>query len=137
MQKETTGSCLCGQVKYACVEAPQFMGNCHCRDCQKASGSAYTPAMFFLESAVKVAGELKSYESKGDSEQSIWRQFCPTCGTWVFSKVAVMTGLIGVCAGTLDDTSRFKPQLDMYTDSAACWDKMDPALPKFPKAPRS
>lgn len=136
MEKTITGGCLCGKVRYAFSAKPLFAGNCHCRDCQKASGSAYTPAMFLPEDAVTVTGEVKSFESKGDSGQTVLRQFCPNCGSLVLSKVAVMPGLIGVRAGTLDDTSNFEPQIDMYTDSAAHWDVMNSTLPKFPKAPK-
>lgn len=137
MEKVITGGCLCGKVRYAFSTQPLFAGNCHCRDCQKASGSAYTPAMFLPQDTVTITGEVKDFESKGDSGQSVWRQFCPNCGTWVFSKVAVMVGLVGVRAGTLDDTANFEPQINMYTDSAAHWDVMNPLLPKFPKAPKS
>ena len=43
MANNFTGGCLCGQVRYECSADPFFMGNCHCRDCQKSSGGAYEP----------------------------------------------------------------------------------------------
>lgn len=135
MSEPITGRCLCGQVTYECVGEPEFTGNCHCRDCQKATGSAYTPELFFKETAVKLSGELKAYERQGDTGKSVWRNFCPHCGTWVCSRIEILPGIMGVLAGTLDDTSRFQPQMDIYTDSAACWDVMDPKLPKHGKLP--
>ena len=81
MSESITGSCLFGQVTYECVGEPEFTGNCHCRDCQKATGSAYTPELFFKETSVKVSGELKAFERQGDTGKSVWRHFCPHCGT--------------------------------------------------------
>jgi len=43
MATRFTGGCLCGRVRYECSADPLFMGHCHCRDCQKASGGAYEP----------------------------------------------------------------------------------------------
>lgn len=134
MQNVITGGCLCGKVRYEVAEKPVFAGNCHCHDCQKASGGAYSPEMFFAKSVVRISGELKSYETIGDSGKPVWREFCPNCGTWVFSKAAIIADLVGVRAGTLDDTTNYQPEFDMYTDSAAHWDVMNPSLQKFAKA---
>jgi hypothetical protein len=135
MSKTITGGCLCGKVRYTFSAKPVFSGNCHCRDCQKASGSAYTPAMFVAEDAVAISGEVKYFESKADSGRAIWRGFCPNCGSQLFSKLALLPGVIGVRAGTFDNTADFEPKMDIYTDSAAHWDTMNADLPKFAKAP--
>jgi hypothetical protein len=136
MSNLITGSCLCGQVTYECEGEPEFTGNCHCRDCQKATGSAYTPELFFKETAVRVSGDPRIYERKGDSGKSVWRHFCPNCGTWVCTQVEMLPGIIGVLAGTLDDTNRYQPQIDIFTDSATCWDVMNPSLPKYGQMPQ-
>lgn len=44
------GSCLCGAVSYQSDAEPRYSFNCHCRDCQKATGSAYAPIAFFHQS---------------------------------------------------------------------------------------
>ncbi|MDR0479758.1 MAG: GFA family protein [Burkholderiaceae bacterium] len=130
-----SGSCCCGAVTYACSSAPLFTGNCHCRDCQKTSGSAYAPTFFVPEEAITIRGEVKWYERLGDSGKPISRGFCPHCGSQLFGKPSVMPGVLAVRAGTLDDPEQFKPQINIYTRSAPSWDFMDPALPKFPAAP--
>lgn len=102
---------------------------------KQRAGSAYTPELFFAETAVKVSGNLNVYERKGESGKSVWRHFCPNCGTWVCTRVEMFPGIIGVLAGTLNEVSRYQPQIDIFTDSAACWDVMNPSLPKFGKMP--
>ncbi|HYV89124.1 MAG TPA: aldehyde-activating protein, partial [Candidatus Polarisedimenticolia bacterium] len=43
MSKKITGGCACGAVHYEIGAEPVFMLNCHCRDCQRATGAAYAP----------------------------------------------------------------------------------------------
>jgi hypothetical protein len=79
------GGCMCGAVRYECTADPAFMGNCHCRDCQRAAGGAYAPAIGVPRSAVKITGEVKYFESKTDSGNMSRRGFCPNCGSRLFS----------------------------------------------------
>ncbi len=51
-----TGGCLCGAVRYECAAEPLFIGNCHCRDCQRSTGSAYVPALAVPARALKITG---------------------------------------------------------------------------------
>ena len=130
-----TGSCLCGAVSYECEGKPAIAGNCHCRDCQKANGGAYTPAMFFPENAVTVHGELKFYEHAGGSGEKLSRGFCPNCGSPILAKVGIMPGLVGIRAGTLDDTAHYQPTASIYVDRKAPWDQLLPGIVAFPEAP--
>jgi hypothetical protein len=110
-------------------------GNCHCRTCQKASGSGNAPTFFVPENAISIHGEVKWYERTGDSGKWVRRGFCPHCGSQMFSKSELMSALIGVRAGTLDDPANYKPQVNVYASQAPAWDCMDPALPKFAQLP--
>ena len=130
-----TGSCLCGAVNYRAAGVPVFAGNCHCRDCQKATGSGYMPVIGFAREQVTVNGEVKYFKRRGDSGQFSYEGFCPECGARLFAHAEVMPGLFMIQAGSLDDPSQFQPQMNIYTASAQPWDFMDPALPKFPGMP--
>jgi hypothetical protein len=113
------------------------MGNCHCRDCQRATGSAFAAAVLVPVSAVSISGEVKYYEVVGDSGAIVRRGFCPNCGARLFGKPTASSNLIGIMAGSLDDPSWFRPQADIYTASAQPWDYMNPNLPKFPGLPQN
>ncbi len=69
MSTSLTGACQCGAVRYECAAEPLFTGNCHCRDCQRATGGAYVPAFAVPAQALKITGEVKYYESRSDSGQ--------------------------------------------------------------------
>ena len=128
-----SGRCLCGAVSYECTVAPIVMGNCHCRDCQRATGSAFAPGLLVPKEALAIRGEVRYYEVLGDSGNPLSRGFCPTCGSRLFGHGGGSPQLISILAGTLDAPSWFKPQADIYTSSAQAWDIMDPRLPKFTK----
>jgi len=104
-----------------------FMGNCLCRDCQQASGGAYAPAIGVPRSAVKITGHVKYYESKADSGNMARRGFCPNCGSRLFGMPPFAPDLMVILPSSLDDTSIFKPRMDIYTSSAQPWDHMNPA----------
>lgn len=130
MSAKYTGQCLCGEIRYAVDAEPLFAGNCHCKDCQRSSGSAYTPAMIFAEPAVTISGAARYFASASDSGNTHSRGFCPHCGAQLFARFSNMPGLLGIKAGTLDDTAHYAPMLDFHVASAAAWDVMNPDLPK-------
>ncbi|AUH52368.1 aldehyde-activating protein [Chromobacterium sp. ATCC 53434] len=137
MNSKYTGQCLCGEIRYAVDVEPLFMGNCHCKDCQRSSGGAFIPAMLFPEQAVVVSGEAKFFETTADSGNTHSRGFCPHCGSQLFARFGSIPGMLGVKAGTLDDSSRYAPKLDFHVASAAPWDFMNPKLPKKQGAAQS
>jgi hypothetical protein len=130
MSQKYTGRCLCGEINYASDAEPIFSGNCHCKDCQRTSGSAYIPAMFFVENSVKLIGQAKFFESSSDHGGVHRRGFCQNCGSQLFSTFSTMPGLLGIKAGTLDNSANHVPTVDFYVASAAPWDFMNPLLPK-------
>jgi len=137
MSSKYSGQCLCGEVRYSVEVEPVFMGNCHCKDCQRSSGSAFIPAMIFPEQDVSISGTAKYFSSEADSANAHSRGFCPNCGSQLFGKLSSMPGMIGIKAGTLNETSNYVPKLDFYVASATNWDFMNPALLKKQDAAQS
>jgi hypothetical protein len=126
---------MCGAVRYEYFAEPIFAGNCHCRDCQRAGGGGGSAVFGVSKSELKITGPVKYHEVVGGSGQQISRGFCPTCGARLVSFPSSSPELATIAAGSLDDPSSYKPQMDIFTASAQPWDVMDPTLPKFPKMP--
>ncbi len=82
-----------------------------------------------------VKGELKSYAVKGDSGNEVAREFCPNCGSGIVSRLAGMPDVVAVKAGSLDDTSGFKPTMSIYVSSAPRWATFAADLDRFDKMP--
>ena len=129
-----TGGCACGAVRYECSAEPMMMGNCHCRDCQKASGGPFVSIVGVPKEALKITGEVTYHEVKSDKGDPIKRGFCGKCGSRLFGMPSVAP-FVGIAAGSLDDPSWYRPAFDIYTSSAQPWDYMNPELAKFPKMP--
>ena len=109
-----------------------MMFNCHCRDCQRTTGSAFTPVVYVPAKAFKITkGSPRYYSTTSEMAGHNKRGFCPECGSQLFGG-ASETGQ-GIAASSLDDPSWHRPTMDIFTSSAQPWDHMDPALPKYPK----
>ena len=132
MQK-ITGGCACGAVRYTVNADPVLMLNCHCRDCQRATGSAYAPVVVVPRDSVQIAGDLKYYRIVGESGSAVERGFCPKCGSRVVGNLERFPEIVGLLAGGLDDPSLHRPTMDIFTASAPPWDHMAPESQKFPK----
>jgi hypothetical protein len=132
---KATGGCLCGAVRYEFDGEPVFAGHCHCRDCQRATGTGHVSVIAFPAAAVKFSGETRAFTSTGDSGQPITRNFCPTCGSLIYAQPSVMPGMVNITAGTLDDTSLFQPQAAIYTRSRPDWDRLATGVMEFETFP--
>lgn len=119
-----TGGCLCGRVRYSCSAPPLFMVNCHCRDCQRASGGPYAPTVVVkAESLTVESGAPNSHTVVADSGHRATRQFCAECGAQLFAFSSARPGQIGIKAGSLDDPSWYAPMKDVWLASAQPWDR--------------
>ncbi len=129
------GGCLCGQVRYSADAEPAFVAVCHCRNCQKASGTAFRVVLAVPKPALSVQGALKTFIDRGDSAKALYRRFCPECGSAVITEVELLPHLTMVMAGSLDDPSAVKPTMEIYCDSAQPWVRLEGERPRFPKRP--
>ncbi|MFZ1742978.1 MAG: GFA family protein [Pontixanthobacter sp.] len=134
MTKTITGGCLCGEIQYEIDGDPVMQIACHCTHCQRQAGSAFSTIVGAVEPALKVSGEPKTYQDSGESGHAVWRQFCGSCGSPLFSKVETVPGLIFIKAGTLHDPSAFPPLAHIWTKSKQDWVELG-NVPAFQKNP--
>lgn len=109
-----------------------MMFKCHCRDCQRVTGSGFAAAMIVPAKAFKLSkGMPRYYSTSSLAGGENVRGFCPDCGSPLLG--AGNDEIQGIHASSLDDPSFFKPQFDIWTSDAQPWDHLDPKLPKFEK----
>lgn len=127
-----TGGCLCGAVRYDCAEAPLMMGTCHCRDCQRNSGSAFATLMIFRNDTVSITGDgVSHFSHAGGSGKSVERCFCSRCGSSVSAFYEVTPDFMVVFAGTVDNPALVEPQWNIYTADKQPWLELPPQLKSF------
>jgi hypothetical protein len=129
------GGCLCGKVRYSADAEPSFVGVCHCKNCQKGIGSAFASVVGLPQAALQVEGTLKTFNDQGDSGKTLYRRFCPECGSSIMDEAEAMPGMVMILTGTLDDPSWVKPQMEIFCDSAQPWVKLEGDQRRFPKMP--
>lgn len=130
------GRCACGKVSYeSSADTPAFTGICHCKTCQRSTGSAFSIVIAVPDDSLSIAGTLKTHTSQGDSGKSISRQFCPECGSLIADRAELMPGMTMLNAGTLDDTSWVKPAMQIYCETMQPWVSLNGEMQSFPKMP--
>ncbi|WP_423199087.1 MULTISPECIES: GFA family protein [unclassified Cupriavidus] len=130
------GGCLCGAIRYTLTGVPRSAAICHCRHCQRQSGSLFSINLFVDEADFALRGETKAFEDFGDSGHPSYRHFCGNCGSPLFTRVSTMPGTVLVKAGTLDSVVDVpSPQVEIYTERAARWLAPVAGTTRFPLGP--
>src|SRR5262245_52586723 len=133
MEGTTTGSCLCGAVRYEVDGPPTGVTNCHCVMCRKQHGAAFaTFAVWEKERFLLTAGQegLRFYRSGPKSE----RQFCAGCGASLFW-LERGGSRICIAAGTLDGDPGRPIERHIFVASKAPWYEITDDLPQFEEYP--
>ena len=130
-----TGRCQCGAVSYSIAAPPVAMVQCHCKDCQRASGTGHMSLARFRREDVTIDGQTATFATKADSGNINTRHFCPSCGSRVFGENSARAGLIIVTAGSVDDNSWFSPQWIFFTKERPAWDVTTEAVPNYAGMP--
>ena len=133
--KKIAGGCLCGQVRYAADAEPVFTAVCHCRNCQKQAGTAFSIVVAIPKTALTVTGHTKTFHDTGGSGLPVERRFCPECGSPIVSELSVMPDITFIKAGTLDDTQWLAPTMEVYCASAQHWVGLAGGMQRFPQMP--
>ncbi len=103
------GGCLCGVIRYETVGPPDRIVFCHCKFCQRATGTAYLVETMFPRTRFKlVQGVPATYAlTSAGSGRPVVINFCATCGTKIYLDLARVPGDVGLYSGTFDDPSWF------------------------------
>ncbi len=130
------GGCQCGAVRYRVEGPPVVVAVCHCRECQRQSGSAFgMGAIVRKEQFTLVRGTLKQFTRMAESGAPVVCSFCPECGTRIIHEPQRMAGMVNVRAGTFDDTSWIMPRVQAWTSSKQPWITLSDALMAFERQP--
>src|SRR4028119_982908 len=101
------GGCLCGAVRYRSDAEPAMQVVCHCKTCQKNSGSAFSMNVAVPQDSLVVEGDAsRSYiDHSGTSGQPFHRHYCGSCGSHVYSHGAAYGAIAFIKAGTPADAT--------------------------------
>jgi hypothetical protein len=132
-----SGHCLCGQVTYSADAEPTAQALCHCANCQRQTGTAFSIVIGVPVGAFQVEGDtLASFPTTGEVHgTTTLRHFCSACGSPIYSSVEAMPDVVWVKAGTLDDASWLKPNAEVWLRSAQPWSPHLEGAAEFERVP--
>lgn len=136
-QPDLSGGCLCGAIRYRIAGAPLFVGQCYCRDCQKATGTGHATVVGVLENQLTLTGTAVHYATTGSSGGQVRRHFCAVCAGRLYTSADSSGPVRLVQAGSLDQPQAVTPTVAIYVKDAIPWDHIPPSLTKFDAVPPS
>jgi hypothetical protein len=132
MSDQLEGGCSCGAVRYRLESAPMFVHCCHCRDCQRQTGSAFViNAIIETNNIELLSGSPEPVSVPTDSGRphDIYR--CPQCRVALWSDYGRRPGLRFVRVGTLDEPGALPPNAHIFTRSKLPWVGLPAETPAF------
>jgi hypothetical protein len=111
------------------------MFQCHCRDCQRATGGLYAPNVWFYEKDIQMAGNPRSYDVRSDAGNEVHHDFCGDCGSPIGMRTSKNPGSRGLRAATFDDMDWLKPAANIYMKNSPGWEVTNPELPEIEEQP--
>jgi len=131
MTQTFEGGCTCRHVRYRVTSKPLFVHCCHCRWCQRETGTAFALNAMIEADRVKLLGgepELVLTPSESGKGQKIWR--CPSCRIAVWSNYPGAGDAVRfVRVGTLDNPDAMPPDIHIFTMSKQPWVELPQGTP--------
>jgi len=126
------GRCMCGKVNYSFTGAPLATALCHCKQCQRQTGSAFSIVTLVPAAQFALNGETSVFTDIGDSGRPLERHFCGECGSPILSRIVPMPDVVLIKAGTLDDCSILQPTIEVFCDNALSFPPPMAGTERFP-----
>jgi hypothetical protein len=133
MSPSLTGGCNCGAVRFEITE-PLFRARyCHCKRCQRRTGTAASANATVVPSSFRIVSgkaALKAWKPPDGHEK--W--FCGECGSALFSRAPQDPDRVGIRLGAFDGDPGIRPSLRQFVAYAAPWEPIpDDGLPRYPE----
>jgi hypothetical protein len=106
--------CACGQLAAVCTGEPVRVSVCHCLDCKRRSGSAFSYTSRFPVQDVAVSGRSNEFVRIGDEGGRATFRFCPDCGVTVCYALDNQPQLIAIPVGGFADPAFPQPAFSVY-----------------------
>ena len=126
------GGCACGAVRYRLTREPMFVHCCHCRDCQRQTGSAFVVNALIETACIAViAGEPAATGVPTASGRPHDIHRCPACRTALWSDYGGRPALRFVRVGTLDEPQAIPPDVHIFVRSKLPWVVLPEGVPAY------
>jgi hypothetical protein len=130
--EDLEGGCPCAAMRYRLISRPMFVHCCHCRDCQRQTGSAFVlNALIETDRVTLLSGNPEPAAAPTDSGRPHEIYRCSSCRVAVWSVYGTSRKLLFVRVGTLDDPAALTPDVHIYIRSKLPWLALPKGTPSF------
>jgi hypothetical protein len=129
------GACTCRAVRYRLTSRPLFVHCCHCRWCQRETGSAFAiNALIEADRVELLAGTPEVVDTPSNSGEGQKIARCPVCRVAVWSNYPGAGDAVRfIRVGTLLEPDRMPPDIHIFTRSKQPWVVLPPGVPAVPE----
>ena len=128
----TVAHCQCGQLRAEITgEGSGVM--CHCKACQRRTGSPYGLMIYYMADQVALSGEATEYTRHADSGDPLTHGFCPTCGSPLYLRTTKHPGGIGVAVGAHEGHDSAPPARSVFEECIHPWVTVPQETQRFPR----
>jgi hypothetical protein len=113
--------CACGALTISTSGDPIRISVCHCLDCKRRTGSAFSWNAHWPQERVAITGEHAAYERSSDDGGWVRQYFCPVCGVMVFYAIEGRPGIVSVPVGAFADPAFPAPTVEVYEERRCLW----------------
>lgn len=131
-----TGQCLCGDVAFEYNGPLGPLALCHCSQCRRAHGSAFSASSPIQKVRFRFLRGEKSL-TEYESQSGKYRAFCSRCGSHLYSRVDAIPGILRLRVGVINEPVQAKQVRHVYVGSRAEWFDITDGLPQFDKTERT
>jgi len=120
MENKIIGSCHCGSIQFEIKEHPRLTVNCHCDECKRRNGGAFSTYMAVPKgSLIFTGGEkyLKQYKVEAEGE----KYFCSECGSPIYNDNYRIPGMYMMFYGAFSNPIDFPPSINVFCSSKHDW----------------
>jgi len=130
-----SGRCNCGAVIARMASEPVAVRKCWCRQCQKAAAGGPTHNAMFHTADVSLAGELRAWDYRAPSGNTLTMHNCAICSTPVYAQSSARSQFMTFRLGFLDEPHGLAPQIVIWTSERPPWADADAELESWPQQP--
>jgi hypothetical protein len=129
------GGCTCRFVRFRMTSRPLVVNCCHCRWCQRETGSAFViNALIEAERVELLSGQPDVIMTPSNSGKGQKISRCPNCHVAVWSNYSGAGDLFHfVRVGTLDEPDLLPPDIHVFTTSKQSWVVLPDGVPAMPE----
>ena len=130
MDRDASGGCLCGSVRFTVQLPSLFCAHCHCSMCRRNHGAGFVTWFAVPRAQLSLqhgAADLVRYESSEHGSRS----FCGRCGSSLFCDNTSHPDRVDIALGSMDDPIDRPPQFHLHFDSRAPWVTVSDDLPRL------